>query len=555
MSGSRFVFGPFRLETAQRALWRANEVLRAPPQAIELLVILIENRDRVLLRDELLQWVWSGTSVEEHSLTQTVFLLRKVLGDNARRPLFIEGIAKRGYRFIAPVRIMGDDPPATPNDLPIVSVSPFRLLWGSRLPEPMLPLWLTEATVQSLSRRESVRTRVAVSPSGAAPPDFLIDATLQASSGTIGVEMQLIETRTQTIAHSELIKCEFNCAAEFLDEASSRIANAVVGGIERQSNSVSFDAQDLYRRGRLAWNHRTGRAVDSAMHYFRLILERRPRYTPALVGMADCFNVQSIYSSMDPGVSFPQAKAAAQRALSLDHRLPEAHASLGYSSLMYDRDWEQANGRFRAALDLNPSYATAHQWLAEYQLATGQLDEAIASIQRAASLDPASPGIAHNIGFMLYMSREYDDSIDALSEAISLDHSLWLAHVFLGRALAEKGMQAGAIDALKRGVSLSGLDPHALAELGRGYAVFGMARERDAVLHSLDAITGPAPNTASYGRALICAASGDRRGAMGFLQRAYASRCTWLNYMKVDPALDELRADSEFQQLQRNLGF
>lgn len=108
-----YEFGPFRLGNVNRALLRDGESVPLTRKALEMLTLLVQHRGRVLEKDELLQRLWADTIVEEANLTQNIYLLRKALGQCARRQSYIETIPKRGYRFVAEVKEIWQDVPET----------------------------------------------------------------------------------------------------------------------------------------------------------------------------------------------------------------------------------------------------------------------------------------------------------------------------------------------------------------------------------------------------------------------------------------------------------
>src|SRR5579872_1778579 len=93
-----YQFGPFTLDAGRRLLAHQGQPVPLPPKVFETLLVLIENHDRVVSKDELMRAVWAGTSVGDNSLSQNIFLLRKALGEG-----YIETVPKTGYRFTAPV--------------------------------------------------------------------------------------------------------------------------------------------------------------------------------------------------------------------------------------------------------------------------------------------------------------------------------------------------------------------------------------------------------------------------------------------------------------------
>src|SRR5262249_27781272 len=150
------------------------------------------------------------------------------------------------------------------------------------------------------------------------------------------------------------------------------------------------EAYLAYLEGLYYWNQRSPEALERAIVHFSQAIQVDPGYALAYAGLADAYASQCLISDVRPNEVFPKAKAAALKAMQLDDRLAEAHASLAYVRFWYDWDWAGAESEFRRAIDINPGYATAHQWYAEYLRLMGRQEEAIVESQRALQLDPLS---------------------------------------------------------------------------------------------------------------------------------------------------------------------
>src|SRR5215831_18471111 len=104
-------FGPFRLDTLNHCLWRADERASLTPKAFDVLRYLVEHADRLVTQDELLEALWPETYVNPEGIRKYILEIRKALGDRSGRPVFIETFPKRGYQFVATAT---DDSTATP---------------------------------------------------------------------------------------------------------------------------------------------------------------------------------------------------------------------------------------------------------------------------------------------------------------------------------------------------------------------------------------------------------------------------------------------------------
>lgn len=168
-----FCFGPFRLDATDRLLFKGDTAVALTPKALDILVLLVGNHGRVLTKQELIERVWPDTKVEENNLIQNISLLRKVLGDDAESPRFIETLTKRGYRFVASVRegadigvdrIIPGEPlaPPAPAFVPIPVRGPLR---RSRLRARTWTLLVASVAVATAAVAWSRRNdRIAVSP-------------------------------------------------------------------------------------------------------------------------------------------------------------------------------------------------------------------------------------------------------------------------------------------------------------------------------------------------------------------------------------------------------
>jgi DNA-binding winged helix-turn-helix (wHTH) protein len=112
-SGTSWEFEGFEVLTAKRLLLGGGTPVPLTSKAFDTLVVLIENRDRVVTKDQLLRAVWPDVEVEEGNLTQQIFLLRKALGENAQQPRYIVTVPGHGYRFTAPLKTLSADAATT----------------------------------------------------------------------------------------------------------------------------------------------------------------------------------------------------------------------------------------------------------------------------------------------------------------------------------------------------------------------------------------------------------------------------------------------------------
>jgi tetratricopeptide (TPR) repeat protein len=280
------------------------------------------------------------------------------------------------------------------------------------------------------------------------------------------------------------------------------------------------------------------------MKYFEEAIARDPQYAPAHVGLADCYNVLGTYGYRRGSVVYPRAKELAEKALSLDKNLAEAHASLGEMLMWYYYDWTRAGSELDHALELNPSYATAHMWRATHNTAHGKFNEALTDVRRAVELDPLSMIILTESAKDLYLARRYDEAIDEYQKSFQVDPNFPIAHKGLAEVYVQKGMYDVAITEIEKAIALSKRSTFILDDLGYIYARAGRKEDAIKVLEDLARLATD-EYVPAYGRVLIHTALGDKEAALTWLEKAYEER-SFLVYLNVDPAFDTLRKEERF---------
>jgi serine/threonine protein kinase/Tfp pilus assembly protein PilF len=318
-------------------------------------------------------------------------------------------------------------------------------------------------------------------------------------------------------------------------------------------HTANTEAYQLYLKGRFYWNKRTPDSLRRGIEYFNQAIAVDPSYALAYAGLADSYNILVSYSASAPDESFPKAQAAASRALQLDERLPEAHASMAFVTFGYEWDFAKADREFKRALDLCPGYATAHQWYALYLAAMRRMDEAVTEIRRAEQLDPLSLPILANKGWILYLARRYDEARDVLMKALELDRDFVLAHRRLGQVYEAREMFAEARCEYDKCLELAPDDLETLAALGHAYAAGGEPdRAREIIARLVD--SAKSRYVPSYLIAAIEIALNDADAAFAWLERAFAERYGFLAYLNVSPLFDPLRQDERLRDLAVRVG-
>jgi len=311
------------------------------------------------------------------------------------------------------------------------------------------------------------------------------------------------------------------------------------------------EAYQLYLKGRYFWNKGSEDGAKKGIEYFQQAIEKDPNYAPAYAGMAEAYNQLAAFSWSPPREAVPKAKAAALRALEIDDHLADAHAALGYSSIIYDYDWPAAKRHYERARQLNPS---ATQWSYSLYFSTlGDSNEALAEDKRALDLDPLSLLTNFRKGRDLYMARHFDEAIEQFKRMLEMDPDAPLAHYHLGLAYAEKGMYREAQSELEKYVALTRRSPLSLAFLGNVLARSGQRSRALELLEELKAVSSQKyVYPVSFAR--IYAGLVDKEQTLAWLEKGYEERAAPLFYAKVDPIWDPVRSDPRFNDLLRRIG-
>ena len=437
-----------------------------------------------------------------------------------------------------------------------LAILPFLNATGDRDAE-YLSDGVTETLINTLAQVPSLRVMSRTSVfhyKGQAPEPLRVGRELHVNSVVIGrvetvgdrlvVSAELIDASDNSliwgnryqIARADLFSVQQSIASEI-----ARMLRLELTGREQQLLAKRYTtdprAYELYLKGRFQWNKRDAGGLYKAIDFFNQAIEIDPQYALAYAGLADCYNLLDIWAGLPTRETFPKAKAAAQKALSIDDQLAEAHTSLAYAIHNYEWDWNAAEREYKRAIELNPNYATAHQWYAEFLTAVGRFDEARREGQKALNLDPMSPIINAVVGWNETMARRYDAAIEQTRRTTQLFPSFPPGHAYLGLAYLEAGKPHEALAPLK--TALKQLDIVVFRTwLIRAHLAAGDRKIAEQMTRELEQRKEYLP---PYYMAALYAHLGERDKADRELKRAYAERTGALVWIKVDPAMDPLR--------------
>lgn len=380
------------------------------------------------------------------------------------------------------------------------------------------------------------------------------------SGDRLRIFAQLIDATNGYQLWSDRYELEQQDIFDIQDEIARAIVTRLRGRLAVESvqpeTAVPTDdpaAYNLYLRGRFEWHKRTEQGLRNAAEYLRQATSRSPTYARAWAGLGDAYAVLGFYDYVPPAEAFPRAAQAAIRALEIDARLAEPHATLGYVALYYEWDWDDAEAEFRRAIELDPGYSTGHQWYANYLNAMGRFDEAVQEMRTAQDLDPLSRIANAALGWVLYYAGENQRAIDQLSHTLELDPRFELAYLWRGLAHEQIGNTSNAIADLERAVEMSGGSAISSAALARAHAIAGDSARARALVTQLES-RGEDAYIPSFEIAKVHEALGDRAATIRWLERALRQRSHSMVFLAVDPQLANVRSDEEFLRLARSVG-
>ena len=389
----------------------------------------------------------------------------------------------------------------------------------------------------------------------------VLEGSVQKSGDEVRVNVQLIKAANDSQVWAETFDRKLTDIFSVESDVAKAIADQLRAHITRQEEQViaakptkNIEAYDAYLRGRYFWNKRTSDGIKHAIEHFQQSIERDPDFALGYVGLADSYIALTFYNFVAPHEAMPKAKESAIKALELDDTLAEAHASLAHVLMNYDWNWSAAEKEFKRSIELNPDYATAHEWYAiHYLTATGWLEEAVQEMKRALELEPASLVMNTFMGAALYYAGRYDEAIDQCRRTVQMDPNFAVAHWHLGLAYEQKQVLDAATEEFKKAISLSGGSPLMRAALGHAYARSQKKHEANKMLDELNELSKQ-QYVSAYEVATIYVALGNNEQAFQLLEEAYGEHSFHLVYLNVSPQFKPVSSDRRFQNLVQRVG-
>jgi len=439
--------------------------------------------------------------------------------------------------------------------LPFVDMSPRRdnEYLSDGITEEIITQLSTVPTLKVISRTSAMQYKRSAKSlaqiAGELGVAHVLEGSVRRDGDRVRITAQLIDAGADHHLWSRSYDRDAVDVIGMQDEIAREVSRALevelgeARGAPARRGTRDPEAYELYRRGRYLWGKRTREAHEQAIEYYRRAIERDSGYADAYAGLADAYltSYQFNVSAIPEAEVYSRMKWAAERALALDDRSADAHASFAMS-LWWQRNWPGAERELRRALELNPGHG-ARGWYAQLLSGMGRVEEAVQQIQRSSELDPLSILGTSTVGWLRYVARDYDGAIEQFQRTLELNDSWAPAYTGLGVAYAQKGMDEPAMKAASKAVELGGRQISSFqANLAYVHARAGRRAEARSFLERAKMDPWEAFHIA---RAYV--ALGEPDSAFAWLDR---SSWQWPHRaVRADPALDPLRADPRFTRL------
>jgi len=461
----QFRFGDYMLDVARRELRHADEPIGIEPQVFDLLAYLIQNRDRVVTKDDLLGSVWGGRIVSESTLTSRINAARRAIGDTGSTQRFIRTSARKGIRFVAEVvDVQSDKPPSlqAPRDRPSIAVMPFRNLTGDSEQDYFVD-GMVEEIVTGLSR---IRWLFVISHNSTfiykgRPIDvrtvgrelgvrYVLEGSVRRSGSQVRVTGQLSETETGAGVWADRYDGEIGEVFALQDQLTMRVIGAVEPNLRkveielaRRKRPENIDAYDLFLRALPFAATAMPSDADKALCLLERAVRLEPDYAIVHGFIAWCHEQRYLRGGLHA-----QTRAAALRharvAIEAGGDDAMALAMGGFVIGVVERDYQTALDALDRSISLSPSSALAFGFNSIIRAWMGDDAAAIAHATMGIRLSPYDPLIyLPNVGlaFAQLFSGNFDEAASAASRASSANPRFSVPRYLHVAALARLGRQ------------------------------------------------------------------------------------------------------------------
>jgi TolB-like protein/Flp pilus assembly protein TadD len=571
----QYEFGPYHLDADGHALFRNGERVPLTPKTVDVLITLVAAQGNAVAKDDLLRAVWPTTIVEQGSLTSHISQLRKAFAEHGAQQ-FIETLPKRGYRFVGPLKSVGRLNNEAIAGRVMLVVLPFENLTQGEERHDYFSDGLTEEMITQLARlspsqlgviarTSSMHYKSTTKTVAQIGQELGVSHVLEGSVRRVGararISAQLIRVSDECHMWAQSYQRSLNDVLALQAEVVRAIAHEIQIKLTVQEQrrldldndrTVDSQAHELYLRGRHFWYKRTEDGMRNSIEFFEKAIRHDPSYAPAYHGVSDAHTMLACRGIVPAAEAFHKAKTAARQALRIEPELGEGYASLAHVRL-HDWDWVGLEEDFTRSIEFNPGHAITHYWYAEYLMAMGRCEEAIASAKQGLRWDPINPALYASVGMILYLAHRYDEALAVLRQGVEIDPSHYVLHLRMGLVYQQKRLPRQAVAAMQQAVTLSERATEALAGLAQSYASAGDGAASRRIEGEL--IGSEKRYVSPYNIARIYGSLAEPDRALEWLVKAYEEHNPDLIEVTREPTLQSLHGNSKFRALTQQIGW
>ena len=600
-------FDEFLVDPKTWKLSRDGREVHLEPVVLKLLIYLIENRERLVTRHELMDTVWGDTVISESALTKAVARLRKALGDDSATHRYLETVRSRGYRFVAVVEEI--ESPNQHNHSPgkghativrrallasaaaILALVIVAVFWPGTLqhetPEEevirslaVLPLnnltgdpeqdyyvdGLHDILVTELSQTRSLRVTSRQSTSRYRNSDLptteiarelgvdaIVEGSLLREGNRIEVTVQLIDGRSDEHLWAQRYTREAPYVFDLISEVANAIDAEITAKLPQEGDRLTHErmgpldprAIDAYALGVAHLDRFNRDGIRTAIGQFQTAVAIEPKFALSWGQLAVAHAMDALFGFTPPHESIEKWQAAALKAIEADDQVAIGHSALGWAR-MYTGDFDGACESFAQALRLNPSAPYAMHGDADCLMLDGRMDENVARIREISRVSPFSA--MHNLPLCshLFMARRFDEAVSATKDVQVRNRQLSL-HWFLAMVYWQQGRFDEALEEERLELEQRG-DTVLLAALEEGFDAAGPTGAMSAMAEALVARAQESyVNPFTIGETFARAEMVDE--ALHWLDQAAGHGSYNMTYLAFWPPFDVLRGDPRYQDL------
>lgn len=560
-------FGEVVVDTALHRVLVAGVPRELEPKSFRLLKFLIEQRDRVVRKEEILAAVWSGTSVSDNALSRAIAQIRKAIGDDSKQPNYLQTVPKVGYRLIAAVEPVGPAavagrgdqglPVAAPvvaerSDDPSIAVLPFANLSADEANEYIAD-GLAEEILNSLARISELKVIARTSSfafrgkaegvaaiAAALRVRYVLEGSVRRAGSRLRVTAQLIDAGDGRHLWSERYEREMTDVFAIQDEIGEAISTALRVRLAPPVQTANLEAYQLHLKGRYYLLQLSQESMARARACFEQALAIDPAYAAAHSALADYHHTAYVMGVAPADTEVPLVRAAAEQALAIDPDHGEAHSLLATLANSVDYQWDVAERLHRRALAARPIRSVMwHRYVFWHLLPLGRVDEAEAELRTALATDPLNMALQHGVTQCHLAAGRYQEAVDHALDMVALDDS-HANRLLLGWAQLRTGDLEGAVESFTRVVELAPWWTMGIGWLAATSHLSGDRARAEALGRSLP----PCRDAATYH-----AAAGNVDEMFEGLEVAWRERDAFLTHITNDTVFEPYFGDARFKRL------